>query len=456
MGIQRLYYLKSMKPLASSESQTLPEITWEHIQPRLIQRLREQAGLHASDHAWLRLTDEQLVQEAGLARQNTDTGGILFNVAGLVLLGSNEAIRATLPHYGTQAVFRPGNWRRGEVRELRSNLLDTYDQLGAFAAQHLPDQVETSARGEETSLRDAILGEIFANSLVHRDYGKAYRARFVIESDRVFLENGMVPGKKPGREYLPNPVLAHVFKQIGWNRKATAAAKKTYFGTLPLTVEGSVFRILAPFPKSIALHPAPEYAWDISEMLATQAPWKNSKAAQNEVETTRNALNDLIEDPMLSEVENMVIPAPIEGEPKPFATPVASPVAPRVAPAPVAAAPVSPRVTFETKAPVNGHARAMESPPPLAAKVAAAPVDVRPTVQGAKNQAVIQAERIEKILEFCKTPRYRSEVQAHVGIVNRDYFRKDILNPLIEGGLLAPTLPDKPNSPKQQYHTVSA
>src|SRR5690606_31140004 len=61
------------------------------------------------------------------------------------------------------------------------------------------------------------------------------------------------------------------------------------------------------------------------------------------------------------------------------------------------------------------------------------------------------ADRTARILEFCRTPRHREEIQKHVGMNNRDHFRKDVLNRLIAQGLLAPTLPDKPNSPKQQY-----
>jgi ATP-dependent DNA helicase RecG len=36
---------------------------------------------------------------------------------------------------------------------------------------------------------------------------------------------------------------------------------------------------------------------------------------------------------------------------------------------------------------------------------------------------------------------------------NRGHFRTKILNPLIKGGLLKPTIPDKPRSPKQKYYS---
>ncbi|WP_338076057.1 Fic family protein [Acetobacterium wieringae] len=35
-----------------------------------------------------------------------------------------------------------------------------------------------------------------------------------------------------------------------------------------------------------------------------------------------------------------------------------------------------------------------------------------------------------------------------------EYFRKKILNPLINGGLLKMTKPEAPKSPNQKYHVV--
>lgn len=72
------------------------------------------------------------------------------------------------------------------------------------------------------------------------------------------------------------------------------------------------------------------------------------------------------------------------------------------------------------------------------------------TVQAAMQDAM-QDERDEKLLKFCEIPKSREEMQEYVKINNRDYFRKEILNPLVKKGLLSLTIPDKPNSPKQKY-----
>ena len=77
---------------------------------------------------------------------------------------------------------------------------------------------------------------------------------------------------------------------------------------------------------------------------------------------------------------------------------------------------------------------------------------VQVTIQ-ATMQATVQDERIKKIVVFCKVPRNRGEIQKFIKINNRDYFRKEILNPLLEQGLLHPTIPDKLTSPKQKYYS---
>lgn len=75
------------------------------------------------------------------------------------------------------------------------------------------------------------------------------------------------------------------------------------------------------------------------------------------------------------------------------------------------------------------------------------------TVQGT-NQATNQVdEKIKGLLEFCKVPRSRAEIQGFMNLSNRGHFRKTILNPLIKGGLLKPTIPDKPTSPNQKYYS---
>ncbi|MDR9499811.1 MAG: hypothetical protein RI556_11595 [Hydrogenovibrio sp.] len=55
------------------------------------------------------------------------------------------------------------------------------------------------------------------------------------------------------------------------------------------------------------------------------------------------------------------------------------------------------------------------------------------------------------LVDFCQTPRTRSELQAFCGLKDREHFRKSVLKLLLEAAWLQMTLPDKPNSPRQMY-----
>ena len=63
----------------------------------------------------------------------------------------------------------------------------------------------------------------------------------------------------------------------------------------------------------------------------------------------------------------------------------------------------------------------------------------------------VEEKRIQELIEFCAIPRKRSEMQEFLGLSHRDYFMEAILNPLIERGLIEPTVPDKPTSSRQKY-----
>ena len=58
-----------------------------------------------------------------------------------------------------------------------------------------------------------------------------------------------------------------------------------------------------------------------------------------------------------------------------------------------------------------------------------------------------------RLLEFCKEPKTRAEIQEFLDIKSRRYISQKILNPLINGGLLKMTLPNKPTSKNQKYYS---
>jgi ATP-dependent DNA helicase RecG len=65
-----------------------------------------------------------------------------------------------------------------------------------------------------------------------------------------------------------------------------------------------------------------------------------------------------------------------------------------------------------------------------------------------------EGDKTRMILVFCSEPKSREEIQTYLGLKDKKYFITKILPPLLKSGLLVPTIPDKPNSPKQKYVTA--
>lgn len=67
------------------------------------------------------------------------------------------------------------------------------------------------------------------------------------------------------------------------------------------------------------------------------------------------------------------------------------------------------------------------------------------------TQVNTQVDTQDKILEFCKEPKSKSEITAFLGFKNSKGVAKNHLKPLLEAGKLVMTIPDKPNSKNQKY-----
>lgn len=62
---------------------------------------------------------------------------------------------------------------------------------------------------------------------------------------------------------------------------------------------------------------------------------------------------------------------------------------------------------------------------------------------------------MDALLAFCQEPKTREELTEFMKIGTFSYLRKRYLQPLLAAGKLELTVPDKPRSRKQRYHTVS-
>lgn len=56
-----------------------------------------------------------------------------------------------------------------------------------------------------------------------------------------------------------------------------------------------------------------------------------------------------------------------------------------------------------------------------------------------------------KVVLFCDSPKPIALIMRHLGVTNRTFFRKMHLDPLISGGVIRMTIPDRSRHPKQAY-----
>ena len=89
---------------------------------------------------------------------------------------------------------------------------------------------------------------------------------------------------------------------------------------------------------------------------------------------------------------------------------------------------------------------------PLEVHEAIAPYGAR-GAQEKLEPAIKEDASEQKLLEFCRKPRSRQEIIDFLGF-SRYYAMSKIVQPLLDKGKLALTLPDKPKSSKQRYYTL--
>lgn len=78
------------------------------------------------------------------------------------------------------------------------------------------------------------------------------------------------------------------------------------------------------------------------------------------------------------------------------------------------------------------------------------------TLYNSKREDVIDEQFITKIKKFCKVPRSKEELSKFFGYDEKhpSYFINSYVTPLVEQGVLAYTLPNKPRSKNQKIYTI--
>ena len=244
-----------------TENTLYPFLKFSDFKAELFPKIRNLIRSNNPNHPWLALSDEQMLEKAGLWKLDFQTGQSGYTLAAALLLGKDEVIQQIVPHYKIDALVRiVDEFRYDDRLYIQTNLIDAYEQLMDFVAKHLPDKF-FQIGDQRISLRTHIFREIVANIIVHREYLNAHPCTFIIKKGKVETENANNAhgeGFIDLQHFVPfpkNPTLAKFFIQLGRvdelgsgvinvNRFIQAYSEDGK----PTFSEGHVFKMTVPIP----------------------------------------------------------------------------------------------------------------------------------------------------------------------------------------------------------------
>ena len=291
-----------------TERKLYPYVKKEDLRIDMLPKLRIMAEnqSNGSGHPWSRMTDDELLKSARLYSIDRVTGEQGFNLAAVMLLGKDDVILDIVPAYVTDALLRRVNIDRYDDREIiQTNLIESYERLMEFGRKHLLDKffLEDDQR---KSLRNIITREMIANTLIHREYTSSYQAKFVIEKERMYVENANRASQNivitpDNMEPIPkNPIIASFFRNIGYADQLGSGVRnlfkysKFYSGNDPEFIEGDIFKIIVPLDEGNR-----EEQTTQSVTQPTQTVTQTTQSKENDPE--KNIMELIEQNPFLSQ-----------------------------------------------------------------------------------------------------------------------------------------------------------
>jgi len=271
-----------------TEKRIYKYITKDDLRMDLLPLCRQRAINKNGQHPWKSISDDELLKSAGLYGEDYATGDKGYNLAAVMLLGKDDVIKSVVPTYKTDALLRKVNIDRYDDREIiATNLVQSFDLLMEFARKHLWDKFYLEDE-VNVSLRDRIAREMLANTLIHREYTSSFVAKFVIEKDKMYIENACRASKHG--EITPenlnpmpkNPIIASFFNQIGNADELGSGTRnlykysKLYSDKEPELTEGDVFRIIVPLDETFSFD-LEKWTTQLATQLTTQSTTQSTQ-----------------------------------------------------------------------------------------------------------------------------------------------------------------------------------
>lgn len=386
--------------------------------------------------------------------------------AGILVFGTDAAFRQTLkrPVVDFQVYREPKESYSADVRWAdrmtpvpEENLIKTWQALITFYTRHAehPFAIDPGSLRRTDDPPDYVsFREATINLLIHQDFGDQTRwptIRFFRDQSEFFnpgdafssREQLMDPGEKPVR----NPSIVAVFRRIGLSDQAGSGMGAIFaswrrLGNVPPIITNDkvekAFRLVLPKDRLLSeaqLLAQASLGMNLSEHEAVVFAYLIRQGRIDLADV--KGLTGLSGPAALALVQRLTVQAllaPTTDGSHLFT--LAEHLRPRFMPSSAGNSVQGPPVT-----PITPPGEETEQ---VAVQVAG---EVTEQVQPLVHLSAIQWV----VVEHADTPRTLSELLQFTGFKQRPHFRARHIDPLLAGGVLRMTVPDKPRSSKQQY-----
>lgn len=200
----RIAQMYGRKQQVFTENQIYPHLRMEDLNPQIFEKVRRQIASIHSTHPWLQADNERLLRDALFLRRDFTTGEEGLTLAAALMFGKDLTIGNILPAYRIDVMVRRENLDRWDDRlMLSTNLVDSYIRVLDFLKRQWPEKFFTE-ESQRKDLRELIFRELTANVIVHREYNSTVPTEIIIYDDRVESTN-------PNRARFTGPLDLHTF-----------------------------------------------------------------------------------------------------------------------------------------------------------------------------------------------------------------------------------------------------
>ena len=281
------------------EERIVDGLTMEQLDKKTFLYCRNILATIQPSHAWLQMTDEEILLSTHLAKM--DGGKLQLKYAALILFGTEDAITELLPRYRFEAVFHMCTYaqyndmsqfpsRYDDRRTMRQNLIQVYDQMGAFVERYLPDRFYLPNNSvQRQNLRWDLFREIVGNLCVHTDFSSGFACFFHVFKDRVVTKNPtrLLPEIPEGEltiqqlnNYTKNPLLVRVFHELHW-AEDLGSGTRNILRYAPLYYPGYKIEINSGQQFVFSITYQDENVTEINEMSKENVQEKNKMSKEN-------------------------------------------------------------------------------------------------------------------------------------------------------------------------------